>query len=157
LKVSNAFGSAESIQTGIINAEAAPASGGTNTNLSIQMMAPLQVDRGQEFAVTVTSANGGFLQATKVSRTIIIDDFRDGTSITVTAKPVGSTVVQAAGKTILTLPQIPVMVSGQTVSSDFSIKVPNQNGSIKIQAGIASPETDSELGDNSAALTVRIK
>lgn len=157
LKVTNAFGSAELVQTGVVNVEAAPASGGTNANLSIQLMAPLQVDRGQEFVVTVTTANSGFKEATRVSRTMIIDDFSDGSSVTVTAKPIGSTVNHASGKTILSFPQIATLSTGQTVANDFSIKVPNKNGTVKIQAGVVSPEVDSELGDNVSALSIRIK
>lgn len=155
LKVKNEYGEDQTIQSGIVTVNPAPIKG-VNTNLNIQLSSALQVNRNDEFPMTVTVANGGYQGATKVLRTIIFDDI-GSEPVTIFAKPAGSTTTRSGSTTVLTLPIITSLGSGQNVAATVTIKAPNKTGTLNVRAGVISPEPDSTLSDNVATLTVRIK
>lgn len=156
LYVRNQYGENTLVKTGAVVVSSADAQVGTQTNLSIQLNAPLQVNKGDDVTVNVVVINSGYLPATRVARTVVIDDV-GGQPVVVKTKPAGSVVAHDAGKTILTMPNVAYFASGQNVSASFTVTAPHRNGVITIRGGVVSPEADSTMADNTSTLTVRIK
>jgi PKD repeat protein len=129
---------------------------GDKTNLNIQLSAALQVSQGQKFSVSVTTSNEGHRTATNVLRTVVIEDM-GAYPITITAAPNG-TITKVVDKTLqVSFPVIPLLNSGQHVVASFTVNTPSAVGTIKLRAGVASPEVDSEYGDNTTELSVKVK
>jgi len=155
LKTTNEFGSDVALKTSLITVSA-PVAANANTNLSINFNADAQVGVGETIPVTVTISNAGLLTATNVVRTIVIEDIA-GVPVVVTAKPTGATVTNGGGVTILLLPIVPSLQTGQNMIAAFSLAAPKKAGLINMRAGVLSPEKDITLGDNVAAMSIRVK
>lgn len=159
LKAANAFGTEQIVKAGYITVTAPPATG-TFTNLEVNLGGPMQVERGSLFTAVVTVRNDGYLTATEVVRTIEVFDAGDA-QVIVSGLPAGSTMVRATsgvGRTIVTLPTILSMTSGSgPVALPFTLQAPGiSNQSIRITASVSSPEVDSQTGDNTVSLYVRV-
>ena len=159
LKAINSFGTNEMVRTGYITVNAPPATGAF-TNLEVNLGGPSQVGRGSPFTVVITVANDGYLTATNVVRTVEVMDV-GGQQVVPSGLPSGSTVTRStsgAARTIITFPMILTMSAGSgPVALPFSLQAPGiSNESIRINASVSSPEVDTQTGDNTVSLFVRV-
>jgi len=153
LTVTNEFGSNSKTRAITVSPKVIT---GINTNLEIQLSGPLQINTLENFPVQVIVSNGGYLTATNVKRTIIIDD-ADNSHVTFIAIPANSLVTHVGNTTVLTLPALASLVPGQTVTVAFSITAPKKASVINIRGTVVSPQPDSTLSDNSTTLSIRVK
>lgn len=159
LKAINGFGTGQTIKNGLITVNAAPSTG-TFTNLEINLGGPTQVNRGGLFTAIVTVRNDGYLTATNVSRVIEVLDVQ-GLQVVPSGLPAGSVVTRSTSgtaRTIITLPPIISLAAANApVVVAFTLQAPAvSNQSIRINASVSSPETDSQTGDNTVSLYVRV-
>lgn len=125
------------------------------TNLEIQLNGPLQVTPNQTFAINVVVSNAGFKTATDVARIIEIDDI-GSQALQLTNLPTGSTTTRGNAMTVLSLPSIPTVQSGQFVTSSFTISA-SSLGTANIRGMVGSQESDSTMSDNSTSLSIKVK
>ncbi len=155
LTATNAFGSAELVKTAFIQVTAEePAVGATN--LEVRLGGPLQVMRNETFQVSMSLRNDGDLTATNVVRNLVVPNV-DGNRITVSSLPGGSTIVEDGQRTLVTMPPIASLPPGVTYGPfTFSVTAPPTTGNVIIDAFTTSPESDSELSDNTTSLSVGV-
>lgn len=155
LRAINGFGQDTEIKTGFITVNPAVETG-TFTNLGIQLGGPLQVSTSQVFTVAVTISNDGTRTASNVTRIITIDDV-SGSPISVSNLPTGAVATHIGSSTVIAMPLLTVLNSGQFSNSSFSITAPAVKVMIEMRASVGSPETDSTLSDNVTTLSIRVK
>ena len=154
-RVKSVYGQDEVLKTNVI-VVAAPPTQGKNTNLKLQLSAPLNAQQGETVQVLVTASNEGLLSASQATRVIKISDV-GGQAVTVSGLPTGSTSVRANGVTTVTLPVLSSLTTGQYVTARFNLTAPSVNGSMTLSGVLHSPENDSSPDNNAVAMTIRIK
>ena len=150
----NAFGQDDEVKVGYITINAAPTRG-LRTNLDVQLGGPLQVAKGQIFTVSFLVSNDGKLAATQVLRVATLSDIGT-TQVSYSGLSTGSTNIRGMNTTIITFPQVAI-ASGAFANTAFQITAPNSTGTIIIRAAVSSPESDSNLDDNAAELSVKVR
>lgn len=153
--VSNSFGSDDQIKINYINV-LAPVTSPLNTNLGLSFGAPSQVTAGSAFNFQVITSNDGFLTATNVARRVTIRT-SDGSAITVVASPAGSTVALNGDMTVITLPVVTITSGPPPLVSLIKIQTASTARSIQLDGVTYSGETDANLLDNAASLTITVR
>lgn len=155
LTAANAFGSAELVKTAFIQVTPEEPEVGA-TNLEVRLGGPLQALRNETFQVSMTIRNDGSITATNVVRNLVLPNVA-GNRITVSGLPVGSTIIEDGTRTLVTMPPIATLAPSVTYGPfTFSVTAPPSTGTVVIEASTSSPETDSELGDNTTSLSVGV-
>jgi hypothetical protein len=132
-----------------------PTGGATFTNLGIRFGVPVQVTGGQVFSFQVIVSNDGFANATNVVRTLKLRA-NNGSQVTVTLAPSGSTTSYANNRSTVTLPLVNILSSATSVITMQAIADANVT-SIQLEGTVSSPETDGVPGDNSATVTIGVR
>jgi PKD repeat protein len=153
-RVINGFGQDDEVKTGYITVTS-PATLPTKTNLGLSFGAPAQLTAGRTFTLQVITSNDGLLNATDVLRQIVLKA-NNSTQLTITAPPVGTTISYTNGKTVITLPLIP-LASGASATVALQVAVQSNVNKVMIDGNVSSPEIDSEGRDNSASLTIEAR
>lgn len=156
LKVINPHGHDELVKQNAV-VVTAPSEANLKTNLGVQVNGPLQVPIGQQFSITVVTANDGAKTATNVLRVVTISDVAPNAAPILDAFPTGATTLRGLRSTVLTLPVIPTLPSGQHKNATITLTAPSVTGTFSVRVGVVSPEVDAQLGDNAAELTIRVK
>ena len=81
-----------------------------------------------------------------------------GQQVTVSSPPAGATVARVAGAWQITF--APIASLGTAASTDyppFVLKAPNIKGTINMSVTVSSPENDSDVSNNTRALTIEVK
>jgi PKD repeat protein len=150
----NSFGYDEEIKVGYV-VVTSPTGGATFTNLGIRFGVPVQVTGGQVFSFQVIVSNDGFANATNVVRTLKLRA-NNGSQVTVTLAPSGSTTSYANNRSTVTLPLVNILSSATSVITMQAIADANVT-SIQLEGTVSSPETDGVPGDNSATVTIGVR
>jgi len=155
LRAINIFGGVEEVKQNYITVSS-PAQTGLFTNLGISLGAPNQVARNVDFNVQVMITNDGFLTATGVTRILTIPDVAEQ-RIQVIDSPAGSIISRSGPRTIVELPVVPTLSSGQSVGPvTIKLRSPTVSGSITVGAAVESPEVDSTIGDNNSSIQITV-
>lgn len=153
-RVTNGFGSDEEIKVNYITVTS-PVATPTMTNLGLSLGAPFQITAGQNLSFQVIVTNDGLLNATNVLRQLILKA-DNNSQLTLVTPPVGVTATYTDGKTRITLPLIP-LTSGATAIVTLQVSVQSDVQSVTLDGVVSSPEADTEMGDNSATLTIEAR
>jgi len=153
LRAINQFGFDDEIKSNIITVTA-PQQGAT-VNLGLSFNAPTQIIGGAQFAFQVITTNDGLLPATEVQRVIKLRS-NNGTAVTITNSPAGTTVLTEGVLTVVSLPRIP-LGSGQSATAILNAVGTSSASAIQIEGTAVSPEVDNTPGDNSQSVTIVVK
>lgn len=153
LRATNTIGSTEVLKQ--VKVDPAPPSG-TNVNLELTFISPAQVKRATAFSVSVNVRNEGLLTATNVARQLVIPNV-GSQQVQLTSYPSGTTINRIGTLLYVDLPVVPTLASGDSASVTIGIMaVSTPNTNLVINGSVTSTETDSQIGDNTASVTVRI-
>jgi PKD repeat protein len=153
MRSTNTFGQDSEIKSNIItvlNSAADPVS----VNLGLSFGAPNQVISGETFSFQVITSNDGASSATSVSRIVNLRS-DDGTAVTISSSPLGSSIDIQGVLTVVTLPLVNIM-SGGSIVSVLQAFGESSARSIQLNGTVTSPEVDSTMVDNTANLTITV-
>jgi PKD repeat protein len=156
LRAINNFGFDDEVKVGVITVnQGLP--GGAEANLGISITGPVSTLRNSSFQIGVKIRNQGLLTANTITRVLVIPDIHDE-QIQVSGLAVGSTVVRTGGRTIVNLPVLSTLGSGNEVGPSYvTITAQSKTGHLTIQGTVSSPDLDLTIGDNTTSLSVEVR
>lgn len=150
----NRFGQHDTVRHEIINV-LAPRTGSEQINLGIQLGGPNQVRKSQSFQISVTCNNDTVTPALNV-KTVLRFNSTILAGFKLLDLPGGAVETVVGGNTFLTLPEIPLLESGNPKNYNIKIVAPNIK-KLEVHAVISSTQKDVTVLDNAVTLTVNIK
>jgi PKD repeat protein len=155
LRAINTFGQDDEIKTNFVTVTA-PITGPTFTNLRMVFASAPQILAGQSFSLQVIVTNDGLLNATNVQRFIKLRS-NNGSAITITSAPLGSTITTHGPITQIALPLFNIASGGMSAVANIIAVGASNISAIQIEGSVSSPETDSTPEDNKANLTITVR